>query len=267
MTTYSALTRTERAAIMTRLLSAVARHHRLTPENAEDFVQTSHVRLLERNYDVFDRFTGRCSLQTYLTVVATRLLLDWRNREYGKWRPSAAAGRLGERAITLERLIHRDGRPLQEAIEVMCAADKGVTHRDLERIAERLPIRRSVEEVGGMEGLEELASIGFDDPLETEERDGTVRAIRRVLARAIAQLPIEEQDLLRLRFVNRQPVPGLARVLNTDPAVLYRRIAKLLQTLRRTLEEAGVAGPECLTDSRRPAWYTSSGTFHHAEDR
>jgi RNA polymerase sigma factor (sigma-70 family) len=245
---------------MTRLLYAVARHHRLTPENAEDFVQSSHVRLLERNYDVFDRFTGRSSLHTYLTVVATRLLLDWRNHEYGKWRPSAAAGRLGERAITLERLMYRDWRTLGEAIEVMCAADKAVLRRDLERIAARLPVRRPVEEVGGIEGLEELAATGFDDPVETRERQRNVQAISRLLARAIAQLPIEEQDLLRSRFVNRRTVPNLARVLNTESGALYRRISRLLQQLRRALEEAGVTGPEGLNDSG-PAWSTSSGSF------
>ena len=63
----------------------------------------------ERGYDIIDRFEGRSSLRTYLTVVISRMLLDWRNSKYGKWRPSKAALSLGEHAVDLERLMSRDG--------------------------------------------------------------------------------------------------------------------------------------------------------------
>ena len=78
-------------ALLQRVIRSVARHHGLSPEDAEDFGQTVHLKLLERHYQVFDSYEGRSSLTTFLTVVVTRLLLDWRNATRGKWRPSASA--------------------------------------------------------------------------------------------------------------------------------------------------------------------------------
>ena len=64
------------------LLAQVVREvttRRLQPADAEDFAQCIQVRLLDRNYDIFHRFTGRSSLATYLRVVVNRWLLDWRD--------------------------------------------------------------------------------------------------------------------------------------------------------------------------------------------
>src|SRR5215208_5464467 len=51
------------------------------------------------------RFERRSSLPTYVTVVIQRLFLDYRNRLWGKWRPSSDAKRLGPTAMLLERLV------------------------------------------------------------------------------------------------------------------------------------------------------------------
>src|SRR5262245_35135549 len=94
--------------LLAEVIRQAARSHGLRREDAQDFEQTVHVTLLQRNYDIFERFEGKSSLRTYLTVVIGRLMLDWRNRTYGKWRSSAAAKRLGPFAVDLERLVHRD---------------------------------------------------------------------------------------------------------------------------------------------------------------
>src|SRR5262245_22016454 len=86
----------DQLALLNRVIKEATRSRRMSAEDAEDFAQWVQLRLLERAYDVFDRFTGKSSLRTYLTVVVRRMLLDWQNSEYGKWRPSAAAVRLGD---------------------------------------------------------------------------------------------------------------------------------------------------------------------------
>jgi RNA polymerase sigma factor (sigma-70 family) len=231
----------ERVAIMARLLRAVARHQRLSPQDVEDFVQSSHLRLLGRGYDIFDRFKGRSSLQTYLTVVATRLLLDWRTSQYGKWRPSAAAARLGPAAIEMERLMHRDGRSLDEAIEALCSADKRLLPAELRHVAGQLRARPSRRMASVEEGHQPVhASTDFDDPVEHEERMRMAQTTRRVLTRAIQQLPADEQRLVRLRFGQNRPIPVVARTLHTPAALLYRRLSRVLRSLRRALQEAGV---------------------------
>jgi len=82
----------EELSLLDTVIRAVARARRLACGDFQDFAQTVHLKLLERRYDAFSRFRGDSSLRTYLTVVVTRILLDWRNARYGKWRPSAAAG-------------------------------------------------------------------------------------------------------------------------------------------------------------------------------
>ena len=67
----------EQLAVLDSVIRQAARAGRLQPQDAEDFSQSVHLRLIERQYDVFDRFDGRSSLRTYLTVVVRRLLLDW----------------------------------------------------------------------------------------------------------------------------------------------------------------------------------------------
>jgi len=96
----------EDLTLLSEVLRDVSRR-RLSPDEAQDFVQSAHLKLLERQYDVFGRFTGGSSLRTYLTVVVIRLLLDWRNSTYGKWRPSAAAVRLGPEVQGLPRQRRR----------------------------------------------------------------------------------------------------------------------------------------------------------------
>jgi len=85
------VTKDEPLRTISQVIRQVCRTSRLRPEDQEDFAQSVHVRLLERNYDVIRRFAARSSLRTYLTVVVRRMLLDWRNANQGKWRPSAAA--------------------------------------------------------------------------------------------------------------------------------------------------------------------------------
>ena len=53
---------------------------------------------------------GRGSLNTYLRVVIERLVLDMRVTNWGKWRPSARARRLGAEAVLFEQLTVRDGQ-------------------------------------------------------------------------------------------------------------------------------------------------------------
>jgi RNA polymerase sigma factor for flagellar operon FliA len=86
-------------------LLVVARRHRLTGSEAEEFASEAKLRFIEDSYAVLDRFQGRSSLRTYLVTVIHRIYLDYRRARWGKWRPSAAAIRLGETAVHLEALI------------------------------------------------------------------------------------------------------------------------------------------------------------------
>ena len=136
--------------------------------------------MLERNYDIFHRFTGRSSLRTYLTVVVTRMLLDWLNATYGKWRPSAVAVRLGADAIKLDRLIWRDGYTIDEAVSIVAGGPTSWTRANCapwpSACPHRLPRRRVPEMV-----LDQHQVMDFEDPVEVAER----RRARLVAATAL----------------------------------------------------------------------------------
>jgi RNA polymerase sigma factor (sigma-70 family) len=219
--------------LLDTVIRAVARARRLVGPDLQDFAQIVHLKLLERRYDVFSRFRGDSSLRTYLTVVITRLLLDWRNARYGKWRPSAAAARLGPVAVGLERLLSRDGHTMGEAVEIMRQAT-GVGREQLGDIAERLPQRIARRQVPAE--LEPVAlSEPFRDPIAAREGLERAHQVRRALRRAYLTLPPDDRRLLALRYQRSMTVRQIGRDLDVDPKALYRRFERLTSKLRRDL--------------------------------
>ena len=128
--------------VVERAIGFVCSRNHLSAADADDFSSYVTLRIVEDDYEVFSSFQGRASLRTYLTVVIQRMLLDYRVRAWGRWRPSAEAKRCGPLAIRLEELLVRDGCRLDEAYE-MLKTNHGltVTREELERLAERLPSR------------------------------------------------------------------------------------------------------------------------------
>src|SRR5262245_35668875 len=176
----------------------VARHHRLSPVDTQDFSQHVQLRFLDRNYDAFSRFSGRSSLKTYLTVVVTRILLDWRNSLYGKWRPSTAAVRLGPDAVLLDRLVSRDGYSHQEAVATATRMTRA-SAAELGDMVGQLPSRARptfVEE----SVLAWTAGSHFQDPIEAQEERLAARRLRKALSHAVRRLDPDERQLLALRY-------------------------------------------------------------------
>jgi hypothetical protein len=95
--------------VIDEVTAQLCRRHRLSPDESEDFRSEVRLHCSQRDFDLLRRFEGRSSLQTYLTVVISRLFLDYRNRLWGRWRPSIEAKRLGPSAIPIEPLVAHDG--------------------------------------------------------------------------------------------------------------------------------------------------------------
>jgi RNA polymerase sigma factor (sigma-70 family) len=222
--------------MLTQVIRDIARARRLSNDDAAEFGQTVHLKLLERKYDVFARFRGESSLRTFLGAVVTRLFLDWRNSAYGKWRSSAAARREGPRAVTLERLIVRDGYTVDEAVATLCggAAEEA---RDLYRIADQLPRRTRRRQVGD-EALATMPGPEFVDPIAERDRRRAASITVRRLARALESLPSEDRLLLRLRYAGSHSVVTIGRMLHADPKKMYRRLNRTLRRLRQEIDAA-----------------------------
>ena len=234
----------EECALIEQLLIDAARRGRLAPEDGRDFVQSVHLHLLETQYEVLRRYRGRSSLRTYLTVAFRRLLIDWQNHTYGRWRPSIAAARLGPDAVHLERLMYRDGHTRDAAVEI-AASRTDTTRRELGRLAADVPPRVKRQRALDLP-LDDRYAPSDPDPIEARERRRTRQRVLASLRDAVDGLSGADRQILVHRFCQGRTIRSLAAALNTEEKRLYRRLARVLTSLRSTLttvsdEDARVA--------------------------
>src|SRR2546423_12833075 len=109
----------ENLALIDRVIRFIAHGQRLDESEAEEFGAIVKLKLCENDYGIVRKFEGRSNFGTYLTIVVARMLLDYRIHCWGKWHPSAEARRLGDLAVDLEQLLHRDGRTLDDALPLL----------------------------------------------------------------------------------------------------------------------------------------------------
>ena len=76
--------------LIERTATYVCQRSRLRPEDKEDFVSLVKQKLMDNDYAVLREFERRnASFATYLNTIIRRLLLDYQNHLWGKWRNSA----------------------------------------------------------------------------------------------------------------------------------------------------------------------------------
>lgn len=228
-------------ALIDRVVSAVCRRSRVFGADAEDFASVVKLALIERDYDVLRRWSGRASLATYLAVVVQRLLFDQRSQAYGRWHTSREAERLGEAAVMLETLVHRDGRSLDEALPLMQRVDPQLTRERLADMKARLPERAPRPQ------LVELfpdAQIAASDDAEarviTSDAQRLSDRAQRVICDTLASMTEEDRVIVRLRYAHAMSIADISRMLRLPQRPLYRRLEALLARLRKELIGAGI---------------------------
>lgn len=227
-----------------RIATFVAGRSHLNPDETAEFVQEVRVRLLENDYAILGKFEGRSRFSTYLTTVITRLYQQWRVEQWGKWRPSAEAKRLGEKAIYLERLITRDGLTFDEAVKMLTTpASSPWTVAEVEDLYRRLPVRTPRPMMISHDVVPDAVSVepDADDRVETRDRERAARLAAKTMDHVIDTFKPEDRVLLQMRFWDARKVPDIARVMHIEQKKLYKRFDHLYAVLRRGLERAGVS--------------------------
>jgi len=230
------------ADLIERTITSVCRRHQLFGADAEDLAGVVRLHLIEDNYAVLRRFEGRASLTSYLSVVITRQFQDWRNARWGKWRPSAEAKRMGETAVRLETLTVRDGLTLDEAHEVLRTHYRIPDSRaSLEALCARFPVRhkRMMVDDAAMEVLA-TSEANAEQRAVASELASTASRASGALGHSLKALPHQDQLILRMRFHDNMPIADIAKALHLEAKPLYRRIDKLLASLRTSLEATGL---------------------------
>jgi RNA polymerase sigma factor (sigma-70 family) len=225
--------------VIDRVISIICRRHALAAGEAEEFRSWARERLIDDDYAVLRKFQGRSALSTYLVSVLTHLFADFRNARWGRWRPSAAARRLGPTAIRLEQLVYRDGLPPRQAVEFLRSAGDA-TGPELARILSVVPPRWLAREVSLDAAGGAAATDQADDGLWATERASELARTRAALDEALAGESEEDRVVVHLCFWDGMSVADVARALHLDQKPLYRRLDAIKARLRDRLGRAGI---------------------------
>ena len=126
------------------------------------------------------------------------------------------------RRLCFDYLRHRYGRSQSSTTDAR------------ERHAERRNLNDLISDELGLAALPARADEAPDLQLQRDN-------LHSALAAALAQLDPADRLLLRFRFADDLSVPEIARLQGErSPFALYRRLDKLLSTLRRSLKSAGI---------------------------
>jgi RNA polymerase sigma factor (sigma-70 family) len=236
----------------------VCRRHRLSATDSEDFRSDVRLHFIERNYEVLRQFEGRCTLSTYVTVVVQRVFYDWRNSNWGRFRPSTEARRLGPVAIKIEELVLRDGWTLDQALETVRVNHRIDIDDTILAFCHTLPARTPSRRVVSEDAAVDVVSAGpsADDRVVMAERDFLAKRVKAALDRARNGLPPVERLILKMRFEDRVAVSDIARALHLEQRPLYRTVERLLDKVRAALEAEGITGADidALLDAPTIAW-------------
>ena len=241
MTTHQLYT--DQAEVIQAVLAHICATRRLAVEVCEEFSSWVRLRLLENDSAILRKFAGRSTPRTFLTTVVQRLFLDWRNREWGKWRPSAAARRLGAPAVALERLVLRDQCSFEEAVQQLRGHRLVESAEECERIWAQLPQRPLRRPAIDFDPDTSEAPPVADD-LTIDEQRRRAASAGRALVDVLSELEASDHVILRLRFQDGFTVARIAQVIGQDQKALYRRIESLLNRLRLGLLAKGVSAAD-----------------------
>lgn len=231
--------------LIKQIVRTVGKRRHLSAAERDDFASFVHLRLVEDDYAILRKFQGRSTLWTYLAAVIERLSLDFCTEKWGRWRPSAMAEKLGPVGVIMERLINRDGHPIEEAIEIL-RSQNGVTltYAQLRALWEQLPVRVRTSEVGEEAAQELIGTDNSEAHVEDEERRKNIERLQRVLQSALADLAAQDRVLIALRFDQDLSMVEIAQLTGVSVPTLHRRLDKSVKQLRLALSHVGIDARE-----------------------
>jgi RNA polymerase sigma factor for flagellar operon FliA len=231
--------------LVDQIVRTIGRRRHLSSTERDDFASFVNLRLVDDNYAVLRKFRNRSTLWTYLATVIEHMALDFCAQNWGRWRPSAMANRLGPVAVLLERLVTRDLHTIEEAMEIV-RTNHGVASSDAElrRIWDQIPVRVRTTEVAeeaaaAVSGGEDSESI-----IEDADRLRSIARLQRALVAAFAQIAPQDRVLIALRFDQDLSVAEIAKLTGSSVPTLHRRLDKSVKQLRLALTNDGFDPPE-----------------------
>jgi RNA polymerase sigma factor (sigma-70 family) len=229
----------EHLALIDQIVRTTGRRRHLSAEQ-DEFAGFVRLRLIEDDYAILRKFQHRSSMRTYLAAVIERLSVDFCVERWGRWRPSAAAERLGPVAVLLERLVTRDGHTLGEAMEIVQTGHASeMSPGELRAIWEQLPARIKTTEVSEDAAASVASTHSSEAHVEDAERLVNVGRLERTLRAAFANVPDQDRVLVALRFDQELSIVEIARLTGSSVPTLHRRLDRTIKQLRSALTTSG----------------------------
>lgn len=249
-----------------RTVGAIARRNALSAWEADDLEGQVKLRLISNDYAILRKFEGKSRLTTYLTTVIQNLFRDFRIQQWGKWRPSAAAKRLGDVGVQLESLLYRDRFSFGEAAELL-RNRFGVQASDEELLELGRCLKpRTTRRFESDRVLSSLSAPEHGDQRVVDgERSASQERVGRALAGVLASLEAEDRLILKLRFADGLTIRSVADTLHLDPRGIYARVRRILRTVRARLVEAGIECQDVLDLLEWPACTVRAGLSDDVE--
>lgn len=232
----------EHLDLVERLIGYVARRHHLSRGDKEELASFVRFRLIDQDFAILRKFQGRSALGTYLTAVIEHLLLDFCIAKWGKWRPSAAARRLGPVAMLLEQLVTLDRLTFDEAVTTL-EINHGWTgtREELRAIQVQLPTRTADRVAAEQEVAVAAARVGAcDRMLDREDDRQIVDRVEAALACALDGLSQRDQLILKLRFQDGLSLAAIARLLHCGEKAVHQQLQGTIGVLRNRLRQQGI---------------------------
>jgi RNA polymerase sigma factor for flagellar operon FliA len=224
--------------------------HRVWDGEAEEFASWIVMKLMEDDYAVIRDFRGESGLRTYLSIIVARQFHEYRRQQFGRWRRSAAAERLGPPAPDLEALVYRHGYTVEQAGEKLRTEGKTEhSNKELAQLLQQLPRRGPLRpvEVPSDAVLDRAPGTSrADERVAATEADEERGRVMDALERATSLLDPADQAIVRMRFKEGRTLAFVARALKLEQKPLYRRLERILKELREHMEREGVRGADAL---------------------
>lgn len=233
----------DQLATIERAIRFACQRAALRDQEAEDFASAVKLKLIENDYAILRKHDLRASFAGYIAVVVQRLLLDYRVTQWGKWHASAEAKRLGEPAITIEAMLIRDGRTIEEIVPVLLRRWPDLTPVGIDAIARSLPyrIRRArpvdIEFAADAIGADDLS---VHDAAFEKDRLQLSRRVAAIVRETMTELDEHDRLVFRLKFEGAMSIADISRTLRVEQKPLYRRLQRALARIRSRLQRAGI---------------------------
>ena len=232
----------------------IIRHFETDPDRAGDCFQFVCERLVEEQCKRLRRFkaTGPATFATWLRAVTRNLCIDWRRKHCGRQRTFRSVSNLSTFDQEVFKLVYERGIPLDEALPILVSTFHNVTQLRLNQSKQRIesvltPRQRwvlsqrtpslHIFERGEPDNVEAL-TLNLVDPSPSPEAQAYSKERRKKLLRTLAELSVEDQLLIRMRFEQELTLSQLARMFDLGNAQRAdRRIKDLLVRLKQRLEQ------------------------------